>query len=168
MPRCAGRSGSSSTRGRFERPCSSVRRADLQLSGGNWCAQFLTDASGSGNNWAHGHECYGPRYRDELMERIRRPVEFCDSLQVPVPYKKPRKRALSSPLRSSVSRPIKLPTSNQSFLLLHSMGGGTGSGLGTYLLELLADNFPDVYRFASVRDWLSASNIAYWQRQWPY
>jgi hypothetical protein len=48
------------------------------------------------------------------------------------------------------------------------MGGGTGSGLGTYLLELLADNFPDVYRFASVRDWLSASNIAYWQRQWPY
>ena len=26
----------------------------------------------------------------------------------------------------------------QSFLLLHSLGGGTGSGLGTYILELLA------------------------------
>ena len=25
----------------------------------------------------------------------------------------------------------------QSFLLLHSLGGGTGSGLGTYILELL-------------------------------
>eukprot|EP01052_Picozoa_sp_SAG31_P001752 SAG31_NODE_59_length_29571_cov_20.443506_12_plen_206_part_00 len=36
--------------------------------------------------------------RKELLEKIRRPVEFCDSLQ--------------------------------SFLLLHSMGGGTGSGLG--------------------------------------
>lgn len=26
----------------------------------------------------------------------------------------------------------------QSFLLLHSLGGGTGSGVGTYILELLA------------------------------
>ncbi|EDQ85258.1 uncharacterized protein MONBRDRAFT_29416 [Monosiga brevicollis MX1] len=35
----------------------------------------------------------------------------------------------------------------QSFLLLHSMGGGTGSGLGTWLVEMLHDAFPDVYRF---------------------
>jgi tubulin epsilon len=80
--------------------------------------QLLADTSGSGNNWAHGHECYGPRYREELIDKIRRPAEFCDSLQ--------------------------------SFFLLHSMGGGTGSGLGTYVLELLADEFPEVYRFASV------------------
>ena len=33
---------------------------------------------------------------------------------------------------------------------MHSMGGGTGSGLGTYVLEMLADEFPDVYRFSSV------------------
>ena len=30
--------------------------------------QFLADASGSGNNWAHGHEWYGPKYREELLE----------------------------------------------------------------------------------------------------
>lgn len=29
-------------------------------------------------------------------------------------------------------------------------GGGTGSGLGTYILNLLADHFPDAYRFATV------------------
>ncbi|PRP81836.1 epsilon tubulin [Planoprotostelium fungivorum] len=80
--------------------------------------QLLTDRSGSGNNWAHGHEGYGPQYREELIEKIRRPVEFCDSLQ--------------------------------SFLMLFSLGGGTGSGVGTYILELLADHFPEAYRFASV------------------
>jgi len=35
----------------------------------------------------------------------------------------------------------------QCFFILHSMGGGTGSGLGTAVLRLLADEFPDVYRF---------------------
>lgn len=37
----------------------------------------------------------------------------------------------------------------QSFFLLHSLGGGTGSGLGTYVLSLLADHYPDVYRFTT-------------------
>ena len=42
---------------------------------------FLSDVSGSGNNWAHGHEVYGPQYEEELRELIRHPVEECDSLQ---------------------------------------------------------------------------------------
>ena len=67
--------------------------------------QLLTDVSGSGNNWAHGHNLYGPQYRDKLLDSIRRPVEACESLQ--------------------------------SFLLLQSLGGGTGSGLGCYILTLL-------------------------------
>lgn len=33
---------------------------------------------------------------------------------------------------------------------MHSLGGGTGSGLGTYLLHLLEDHFPDVHRFSTV------------------
>ena len=35
----------------------------------------------------------------------------------------------------------------QSFFLLHSIGGGTGSGLGTFILSLLQDFYPDVHRF---------------------
>jgi tubulin epsilon len=35
----------------------------------------------------------------------------------------------------------------QSFFILHSMGGGTGSGVGTKILEILKDEFPEVYRF---------------------
>ncbi|XP_077363466.1 tubulin epsilon chain [Festucalex cinctus] len=34
----------------------------------------------------------------------------------------------------------------QSFFLIHSMGGGTGSGLGTRVLRLLQDEFPEVCR----------------------
>ncbi|DBA00874.1 TPA: hypothetical protein N0F65_008517 [Lagenidium giganteum] len=79
--------------------------------------QFLTDVSGAGNNWAHGHCLYGPQYRDELLSKLRRAVELCDSLQ--------------------------------SFFIIHSMGGGTGSGLGTYILGLLEDHYPEVYRFTT-------------------
>jgi tubulin epsilon len=37
----------------------------------------------------------------------------------------------------------------QSFFMMHSLGGGTGSGLGSYVLEMLADHFPSVYRFTT-------------------
>ena len=80
-------------------------------------AQFVTDVSGSGNNWAHGNNFYGPKYHDDMLEAVRRAAEHCDSLQ--------------------------------SFFLMHSLGGGTGSGLGTYILNMLDDEFPDVYRFVT-------------------
>ncbi|XP_064394668.1 tubulin epsilon chain-like [Halichondria panicea] len=37
----------------------------------------------------------------------------------------------------------------QSFFIIHSMGGGTGSGVGTRILELLQDHYPEVYRFTT-------------------
>ncbi|MBN3304362.1 TBE protein, partial [Amia calva] len=37
----------------------------------------------------------------------------------------------------------------QCFFVIHSMGGGTGSGLGTFVLKLLEDEFPEVYRFVT-------------------
>ncbi|TPX30594.1 hypothetical protein SmJEL517_g05892 [Synchytrium microbalum] len=38
----------------------------------------------------------------------------------------------------------------QSFFMINSLGGGTGSGLGSYIMELLADEFPETYRFSTV------------------
>ncbi|CAG9326078.1 unnamed protein product [Blepharisma stoltei] len=32
------------------------------------------------------------------------------------------------------------------FLLIHSIGGGLGSGLGSFLLNLLSDHFPEIFR----------------------
>ncbi|KAG2495742.1 hypothetical protein HYH03_006339 [Edaphochlamys debaryana] len=77
--------------------------------------QLVSDVSGAGNNWAHGHHCYGPQYHDAILDKIRLTTEDCDSLQ--------------------------------SFMLLHSLGGGTGSGVGTYIVQMLADEFPGVFRF---------------------
>ncbi|GAB1609133.1 tubulin epsilon chain-like, partial [Argonauta hians] len=37
----------------------------------------------------------------------------------------------------------------QCFFIIHSMGGGTGAGVGTYILNLLSEEFPDVYRFVN-------------------
>ncbi|GIL43207.1 hypothetical protein Vafri_1011 [Volvox africanus] len=77
--------------------------------------QLVSDVSGAGNNWAHGHHVYGPQYHDAILDKIRLTTEDCDSLQ--------------------------------SFMLLHSLGGGTGSGVGTYIVRMLADEFPGVFRF---------------------
>ncbi|CCI46703.1 unnamed protein product [Albugo candida] len=52
-------------------------------------------------------------------------------------------------LLSKLHQAVELCDSLQSFFLLHSMGGGTGSGLGTYILELLEDEFPQVNRFTT-------------------
>ena len=79
--------------------------------------QLVTDVSGAGNNFAHGHFYYGPRYGEGVLEAVRAAAEACDSLQ--------------------------------SFFLMHSLGGGTGSGLGTYLLGLLEDQFPETHRFVA-------------------
>ncbi|KAH7969114.1 hypothetical protein HPB52_014710 [Rhipicephalus sanguineus] len=77
--------------------------------------QFVTDVSGSGNNWAVGFHEYGAKYREKIAEHIRKEAEHCSCLQT--------------------------------FFLLHSLGGGTGSGLGTAVLEMLSEEFPKVFRF---------------------
>ncbi|ETV74735.1 hypothetical protein, variant [Aphanomyces astaci] len=43
----------------------------------------------------------------------------------------------------------ELCDSLQSFFVMHSMGGGTGSGLGTYILGLLEDHYPEAFRFTT-------------------
>ena len=44
--------------------------------------QTITDSvgSGAGNNWAQGHMEYGPKYKDDIEEKVRQAVEKCDSL----------------------------------------------------------------------------------------
>lgn len=46
------------------------------------------------------------------------------------------------PLLQQLRRAAEEADSLQGFLLLHSLGGGTGSGLGTYLLGLLEVSQP--------------------------
>ncbi|KAI8475858.1 MAG: delta tubulin [Monoraphidium minutum] len=67
----------------------------------------LARHSGSGNNWALGHNTFGAAVRDDALDLVRRELEAADWLE--------------------------------GFLLLQSVAGGTGAGLGTCLAEALAD-----------------------------
>lgn len=50
-------------------------------------------------------------------------------------------------LLESIRKQTEFCDSLQSFFVLGSMGGGTGSGLGSYMLELLHDHFGAPYKF---------------------
>lgn len=52
-------------------------------------------------------------------------------------------------ISETIRRAAEHCDSLQSFFILHSMGGGTGSGLGTSILELIKDEYPEVYRFVT-------------------
>ncbi|CAK9061779.1 Tubulin epsilon chain (Epsilon-tubulin) [Durusdinium trenchii] len=52
-------------------------------------------------------------------------------------------------IQEKVRKSAEQCDSLQCFFLLHSLGGGTGSGLGTYILESLEDMLPEVFRFVS-------------------
>lgn len=49
----------------------------------------------------------------------------------------------------SVRRAAEFCDCLQCFFIIHSMGGGTGSGVGTFILDLLNEEFPDVYKFVN-------------------
>lgn len=42
---------------------------------------------------------------------------------------------------------MEMCDSLQSFFLMHSLGGGTGSGLGSRILEMLADTHPKIFKW---------------------
>jgi tubulin gamma len=82
------------------------------------------DGGGAGNNWAQGYSA-GEKVYEELMEMIDREADGSDSLEVSLP-----------------THTSWFNADLQGFSLLHSIAGGTGSGLGSFLLERLSDRFP--------------------------
>jgi len=48
---------------------------------------------------------------------------------------------------NKVNNALEQCDSPQCFLITHSIGGGTGSGLGSYIVNLLGENFPDIFKF---------------------
>ena len=58
-------------------------------------------------------------------------------------------REYGASILEAVRRQTEHCESLQAFLFMHSLGGGTGSGLGTYILGELQDAYPDIYRFVT-------------------
>lgn len=90
------------------------------------------EGGGAGNNWAKGYAA-GDRVYEEVLEMVDREVEGSESLEV-------SRHSLS--LFSLEYGATADQEDNKGFMLLHSIAGGTGSGLGSYLLERLSDRYP--------------------------
>ena len=56
----------------------------------------------------------------------------------------------SEAISETVRRTAEGCDSLQSFFMMHSMGGGTGSGVGSFICSLLEDQYPEVFRFNTV------------------
>ena len=48
---------------------------------------------------------------------------------------------------SQINNVLEQCDSPQCFLIPHSIGGGTGSGLGSYIVNILGENYPDIFKF---------------------
>ncbi len=57
-------------------------------------------------------------------------------------------RQYSHDILDRVRQSVEACSSPQSFVMLHSLGGGTGSGFGSFILESLETHFPELCRLA--------------------
>ncbi|XP_054722050.1 tubulin epsilon chain-like [Uloborus diversus] len=114
--------------------------------------QLVTDVSGSGNNWAVGNMVYGPKYQNDITALFRKEAEACDSLQCfylihSVGGDSPKDVLSDSGLEIKLAIPFVLNRGPQDTPQQSELG--TGSGLGTAVLEYLYHEFPKVPRFVS-------------------
>ncbi|KYN00738.1 Tubulin gamma-1 chain [Cyphomyrmex costatus] len=80
---------------------------------------------GAGNNWASGYH-QGEKLQEEIFDILDREADGSDSLESDI-----------------LSLIILYPNlTSIGFVLCHSIAGGTGSGMGSFMLESLADRFP--------------------------
>jgi len=92
---------------------------------------FVFGQSGAGNNWAKGHYTEGTP-----------PFFLCCTLSVPE-----REQRVGAELVDSVLDVVRKEAEGcdclQGFQITHSLGGGTGSGMGTLLISKIREEFPD-------------------------
>ena len=99
--------------------------------------QHITSVSGSGNNWYLPHSETLSSQRD-LLRSTNRAVGHHQ-------YGPEHRDQVVEAIRREAEQCDSL----QTFILISSLGGGTGSGLGSYISCLLREEFPEVYSFAT-------------------
>lgn len=90
------------------------------------------EGGGAGNNWAQGYHM-AEKVSEEIMDMIDREADGSDSLEG---------FTLWCCARACVSLVCANARSLRACVRSHSIAGGTGSGMGSYLLERLNDRFP--------------------------
>lgn len=98
---------------------------------------FVFGQSGAGNNWAKGHYTEGAELVDSVLDVVRKEAESCDCLQVCLIFLFKCEYTFYGSLLNVAF------FSFQGFQLTHSLGGGTGSGMGTLLISKIREEYPD-------------------------
>ncbi|KAF7124364.1 hypothetical protein RHSIM_Rhsim12G0138700 [Rhododendron simsii] len=110
---------------------------------------FVFGQSGAGNNWAKGHYTEGAELIDSVLDVVRREAESCDCLQAFPSVFNSNALFLANhqphltAYESSGSEETAEERRNLGFQVCHSLGGGTGSGMGTLLISKIREEYPD-------------------------
>ena len=81
-------------------------------------SNLLTNASGRGSNWALGHSLTFKEFKKDININV-------DCFE-------------------KISNFLEKCDFINKILVIHSLGGGTGSGVGTRILEMLSENYPKI------------------------
>ncbi|KAI0739667.1 Tubulin/FtsZ, GTPase domain-containing protein [Daedaleopsis nitida] len=95
---------------------------------------FVFGQSGAGNNWAKGHYTEGAELVDSVLDVVRKEAEGTDCLQGW--SSRDRYGHIVTPLHV-------LMLLRPGFQITHSLGGGTGAGMGTLLISKIREEYPD-------------------------
>ncbi|KAI8528615.1 hypothetical protein RHMOL_Rhmol12G0161500 [Rhododendron molle] len=110
---------------------------------------FVFGQSGAGNNWAKGHYTEGAELIDSVLDVVRREAENCDCLQAfPSVFNSyalflANHQPHLTAYESRGSEETAEERGNLGFQVCHSLGGGTGSGMGTLLISKIREEYPD-------------------------
>lgn len=106
------------------------------------------EQSGRGNNWAMGYNFQ--RFQRNVIPSKTEPRRAQASRQPPefTPFDDD-KRELVELAMDSLQKLVEMTDCFQGVVLSHSLGGGTGSGLGCRLMELIRDTYPRSYLVAA-------------------
>lgn len=102
---------------------------------------FVFGQNGAGNNWAKGHYTEGAELIDSVLDVVRKEAENCDCLQGIISL-----FSLLFLLFFQVQihfRHMICSGYYTGFQICHSLGGGTGSGMGTLLISKIREEYPD-------------------------
>jgi len=108
------------------RPCERPAAARWAYSPGS----ALVRPGGAGNNWAIGYACLGPGIVDQAVRLVRAELRAVERLA-----------SASAAAQESASAPAGPAAGG--IVLLQSLAGGTGSGVGAAVAEALRAAFPD-------------------------
>ena len=113
---------------------------------------FIFGQTGAGNNWAKGHYTEGAELIDSVLDVVRKEAESCDCLQGRLTLGSQKLFSSNCCCQTTGSRVFsclyhEMMQYFAGFQVCHSLGGGTGSGMGTLLISKIREEYPGISHY---------------------